>query len=118
MAGKTSWDSSAEYSSAKSGVIGLTRAVAMDLAAYNVTVNAICPGNTLTDMVKKDVAPSIGGRNGLTAEEWVKMRSSDAPLKRMAEPWEMGGVAAFLASQDSRFITGQSIEVDGGLIMS
>ncbi|MEI8131307.1 MAG: SDR family oxidoreductase [Leptolinea sp.] len=39
-------------------------------------------------------------------------------MKRIAEPWEIGGVAAFLASQDSRFITGQSIEVDGGLIMS
>jgi len=118
MAGKTSWDSSAEYSSAKSGVIGLTRAVAMDMAPYNVTVNAICPGNTLTDMVTKDVAPQVGGRSGLSPEEWLKMRSTDAPLKRLAEPWEIGGVAAFLASQDSRFITGQSIEVDGGLIMS
>jgi len=118
MAGKTSWSCSAEYSSAKSGVIGLTRAVAMDLAAYHVTVNAICPGNTLTDMVVKDVAPQVGGRDGLSPEEWIKRRANDSPLKRIAEPWEMGGVAAFLASQDARYITGQAIEVDGGLIMS
>ncbi len=118
MAGKTSWPSSAEYSSAKSGVIGLTRAVAMDLAAYSVTVNAICPGNTLTDMVRHDVAPTVGGRDGVAPDEWIKLRAQDCPLKRIAEPWEMGGVAAFLASDDARYITGQSIEVDGGMIMS
>ncbi|MDZ4159661.1 MAG: SDR family NAD(P)-dependent oxidoreductase [Anaerolineaceae bacterium] len=118
MAGKTSWSCSAEYSSAKSGVIGLTRAVAMDMAPYSVTVNAICPGNTLTDMVTKDVAPQVGGRDGLAPDQWIKMRTNDCPLKRIAEPWEMGGVAAFLASEDARYITGQSIEVDGGLIMS
>jgi NAD(P)-dependent dehydrogenase (short-subunit alcohol dehydrogenase family) len=118
MAGKTSWNCSAEYSSAKSGVIGLTRAVAMDMAPYNVTVNAICPGNTLTDMVRKDVAPAVGGRDGIDPEEWIKMRANDCPLKRIAEPWEMGGVAAFLASQDARYVTGQAIEVDGGMIMS
>jgi NAD(P)-dependent dehydrogenase (short-subunit alcohol dehydrogenase family) len=118
MAGKTSWDCSAEYSSAKSGVIGLTRAVAMDMAPYGVTVNAICPGNTMTDMVKHDVAPAVGGRLGMTPEEWIRLRAGDAPLKRIAEPWEMGGVAAFLASNDARYITGQAIEVDGGIIMS
>jgi len=118
MAGKTSWSCSAEYSSSKSGVIGLTRAVAMDMAAYSVTVNAICPGNTLTDMVTKDVAPAVGGRDGIPPDEWVKMRANECPLKRIAEPWEMGGVAAFLASEDAGYITGQAIEVDGGMIMS
>jgi NAD(P)-dependent dehydrogenase (short-subunit alcohol dehydrogenase family) len=118
MAGKTSWPCSAEYSSAKSGVIGLTRAVAMDMAPYSVTVNAICPGNTLTDMVKYDVAPQVGGRDGVAPDDWIKMRANDCPLKRIAEPWEMGGVAAFLASEDARYITGQAIEVDGGMIMS
>jgi NAD(P)-dependent dehydrogenase (short-subunit alcohol dehydrogenase family) len=118
MAGKTSWSASAEYSSAKSGVIGLTRAVAMDMAPYLVTVNAICPGNTVTDMVKKDVAPAVGGRDGVAPDEWLRLRANDCPLKRMAEPWEMAGVAAFLASADARYITGQSLEVDGGMIMS
>jgi NAD(P)-dependent dehydrogenase (short-subunit alcohol dehydrogenase family) len=117
MAGKTSWSASAEYSASKSGVIGLTRSVAMELAPYGATANAVCPGNTLTDMVH-NVAGMVGGRDGLNAEEWLKMRANDCPMKRLAEPWEIAGVVAFLASQDSRYLTGQAIEVDGGLVMS
>lgn len=117
MAGKTSFPASAEYSAAKSGVIGLTRSVAMDLAPYGVTANAVCPGNTLTEMVR-NVAAEVGARNDMTAEEWLQMRANDCPMKRLAEPWEIAGVVAFLASADSRYITGQAIEVDGGLVMS
>ncbi len=117
MAGKTSFPASAEYSASKSGVIGLTRAVAMDLAPYGVTANAICPGNTLTEMVER-VAERAGAKDGLSAEAWLKMRTADCPLGRLAEPWEIAGVAAFLASEDARYITGQAIEVDGGMVMS
>lgn len=117
MAGKTSFPASAEYSASKSGVIGLTRSVAMDMAPYGVTVNAVCPGNTITDMVK-NVAAEVGARNGMTAEEWLQMRANDCPMKRLAEPWEIAGVVAFLASADSRYLTGQAIEVDGGMVMS
>ena len=117
MAGKTSWPSSAEYSASKSGVIGLTRSVAVELAPYGITCNAICPGNTLTDMVR-GVAVQVGGRDGMTPEEWLAMRAKDSPAGRIAEPWEIGGVAAFLASNDARYINGQAIEVDGGMIMS
>jgi NAD(P)-dependent dehydrogenase (short-subunit alcohol dehydrogenase family) len=117
MAGKTSWPGSAEYSASKSGVIGLTRSVAMELAPYSATANAVCPGNTLTEMVK-NVAAQVGSREGLTAEEWLEMRANDCPMKRLAQPWEIAGVVAFLASEDSRYITGQAIEVDGGMIMS
>lgn len=117
MAGKTSWPWTESYSASKSGVIGLTRSVAMEMAESGVTVNAICPGNTLTEMVKK-VAADVGGRDGMTPDEWLAMRANDCPMKRIAEPWEMAGVAAFLASEDSRYLTGQAIEVDGGLVMS
>jgi NAD(P)-dependent dehydrogenase (short-subunit alcohol dehydrogenase family) len=117
MAGKTSWPGSAEYSASKSGVIGLTRSVAMELAPYGATANAICPGNTLTEMIK-NVASQVGSREGMSAEEWLEMRANDCPMKRLAEPWEIAGVVAFLASEDSRYITGQAIEVDGGMIMS
>jgi NAD(P)-dependent dehydrogenase (short-subunit alcohol dehydrogenase family) len=117
MAGKTSWPASAEYSAAKSGVIGLTRSVAMELAPYGATANAVCPGNTVTDMVQ-NVAGIIGGRDGVNTEEWLAARANDCPMKRMAEPWEIAGVVAFLASQDSRYLTGQAIEVDGGMVMS
>jgi NAD(P)-dependent dehydrogenase (short-subunit alcohol dehydrogenase family) len=117
MAGKTSFPNSAEYSASKSGVIGLTRSVAMELGPYGVTANAICPGNTLTDMVRS-VAATVGGGMGMTGEAWLEMRANDTALKRLAEPWEMAGVIAFLASEDARYITGQSIEVDGGIILS
>ncbi len=117
MAGKTSWVASAEYSASKSGVIGLTRSVAMELAPYGATANAVCPGNTLTDMVR-GVAERVGVLEGLTGEEWLQMRANDCPMKRLAEPWEMAGVIAFLASADARYLTGQAIEVDGGMIMS
>ena len=117
MAGKTSWPASAEYSASKSGVIGLTRSVAMELAPYGATANAICPGNTRTEMVK-NVASQVAPRDGLTTEEWLQLRANDCPMKRMAEPWEIAGVAAFLASPDSRYMTGQALEVDGGMVMS
>jgi len=117
MAGKTSWVASAEYSASKSGVIGLTRSVAMELAPFGATANAVCPGNTLTDMVR-GVASKVGALDGMSGEDWLKMRANDCPMKRIAEPWEIAGVVAFLASKDSRYLTGQALEVDGGLIMS
>jgi NAD(P)-dependent dehydrogenase (short-subunit alcohol dehydrogenase family) len=116
MAGKTSWDASAQYSASKSGVIGLTRSVAMELARYGATANALCPGNTMTPMVK-GVAAVVGGRDGVGVEEWLRLRALDCPMKRLARPEEMAGIVAFLASEDSRYITGQSISADGGMIM-
>ena len=117
MAGQTSWPATAAYSASKSGVIGLTRSVAMELAPYGVTVNAVCPGHVLTPMMQR-VAEKAGPRDGMTAETWLQMRAQDCPQKRMAEPWEIAGVVAFLASDDARYITGQAIEADGGMVMS
>jgi NAD(P)-dependent dehydrogenase (short-subunit alcohol dehydrogenase family) len=117
MAGKTSWPNSAEYSATKSGVIGLTRSAAMELGPYGVTVNAICPGNTLTPMLHK-VAAEVGAPAGMTGEEWLEMRAKDTALRRLAQAWEIAGVIAFLASEDARYLTGQAIEVDGGLVLS
>lgn len=117
MAGKTSWPASAQYSAAKSGVIGLTRSVAMELAPYSITANAVCPGNTMTEMVE-GVAQTIAGRDGMSASDWLKLRSQDCPMKRFALPEEIAGVVAFLASPDAAYITGQAIEVDGGMVMA
>ena len=117
MAAKTSWPFTAEYSATKSGVVGITRSAAMELGPHGITVNAVCPGNTLTDMVRK-VAHEIGATVGMTAQEWLDMRADDTALKRLADPAEIAGVVAFLASDDARYLTGQAIEVDGGLVLS
>jgi NAD(P)-dependent dehydrogenase (short-subunit alcohol dehydrogenase family) len=89
----------------------------MELGPHGITANAVCPGNTVTAMVRS-VAAEIGAELDMTGEEWLAMRANDTALKRLAEPWEVAGLIAFLASDDSRYITGQSIEVDGGLILS
>ena len=117
MAAKTSWPFSAEYSGTKSGVVGVTRSAAMELGPHGITVNAVCAGNTLTDMVRK-VAGEIGPTVGMTADEWLDMRANDTAVKRLAQPEEIAGVVAFLASDDARYLTGQAIEVDGGLVLS
>ena len=117
MAAKTSWPFSAEYSATKSGVVGITRSAAMELGPHGVTVNAVCAGNTLTDMVRR-VAAEIGPTVGMTGQEWLDMRANDTAVKRLARPEEIAGVVAFLASEDARYLTGQAIEVDGGLVLS
>jgi NAD(P)-dependent dehydrogenase (short-subunit alcohol dehydrogenase family) len=116
MAGKTSRPATAEYSASKSAVIGLTRSVALDMAPYGVTVNAVCPGNTLTDMLRQ-VAATVGPREGMTAEEWLDQRARDCPLGRLATPDEVAGPVAFLASDGARYYTGQSISIDGGMVL-
>jgi NAD(P)-dependent dehydrogenase (short-subunit alcohol dehydrogenase family) len=116
MAGKTSWPATAEYSASKAAVLGLTRSVALDMAPYGVTVNAVCPGNTLTDMLHQ-VAASVGRREGMTTEEWLRQRASDCPLGRLATPDEIAGPVAFLASDEARYYTGQSISIDGGMVL-
>ena len=117
MSGKTSYPATMEYSASKSGIIGLTRSVAMELAPFGVTGNTICPGNTKTRMLDQ-VAEVVAAQEQMTPGEWLAQRAKDAPLGRFAEPAEIAGVAAFLASQDARYITGQAIEVDGGMVLS
>jgi NAD(P)-dependent dehydrogenase (short-subunit alcohol dehydrogenase family) len=116
MAGKTSWSGTAEYSASKSAVIGLTRSVALDMAPFGVTVNAVCPGNTDTDMVRQ-VAATVGPQDGLAPDEWLEARAADCPLKRLATPDEIAGPIAFLASDEARYLTGQAISIDGGMVL-
>jgi NAD(P)-dependent dehydrogenase (short-subunit alcohol dehydrogenase family) len=113
IAGKISWPATAEYSASKSAVIGLTRSVALDMAPYGVTVNAVCPGFTLTPMLRK-VAANKGSPEGMTVDDWLHRLTAQIPLGRLATPDEIAGPVAFLASEEARYYTGQAISVDGG----
>lgn len=91
------------YSASKAGLVGLTKSLAKEVASYNIRVNAIAPGYIDTDMVK-----------GLK-EDYKKELLKNIPMNRFGMPEEVAKVAAFLASDKSRYITGQVISIDGGL---
>jgi len=118
-AGKQASADGAAYSASKFAVIGLTQASAMDLAPHGITVNAVCPGPINTDRMnywERDQA----AQRGLTQEEFraqVVAASADrTPLGRIAEPEDVANLVAFLAGSDSSLITGQSYNVNGGIL--
>jgi meso-butanediol dehydrogenase / (S,S)-butanediol dehydrogenase / diacetyl reductase len=106
------------YAASKFGVIGITQSLAKELAADGITVNAFCPGIIETDMwTYNDAAwgKLLGDyRPGELMKEWV----NNIPMKRAGRAEDVAGLVAFLASEDAAYITGQTINVDGGLIMS
>ena len=91
-----------DYAAAKMGVVGFTRALARELAPYRINVNAVCPGAIRTR-----------AHDRLPAAVIDRVRTS-VPMGYVAEPEDVAGVVAFLASDDARYITGQSILIDGG----
>ena len=106
------------YAASKFGVLGITQSLAKEVARENITVNAICPGIIDTDMwAYNDAAWGrlLGDYNpGELMAEWVK----NIPMGRAGTGADVSGLVAFLASADAAYITGQTINVDGGLIMS
>jgi 3-oxoacyl-[acyl-carrier protein] reductase len=95
----------ANYVAAKSGVIGLTKTTAKELASRNITVNAIAPGFITTDMTDK-LSDEVKG-------EMLKQ----IPLARLGEPKDIAKMTAFLASDDASYITGQTLHINGGMVM-
>ncbi|WP_040204955.1 3-oxoacyl-[acyl-carrier-protein] reductase [Neobacillus jeddahensis] len=95
----------ANYVAAKAGVIGLTKTTAKELASRNITVNAIAPGFITTDMTDK-----------LSDEVKAEMLKQ-IPLARLGEPKDIAKMTAFIASDDSSYITGQTFHIDGGMVM-
>lgn len=95
----------ANYVAAKAGVIGLTKTTAKELASRGITANAIAPGFITTDMTDK------------LPEDLKAEMLEQIPLARLGQPKEVAKVAVFLASDDSNYLTGQTLHVDGGMVM-
>lgn len=110
------------YAASKMGVIGITQSLAHELAPWNITVNAFCPGIIESEMwdyndrVWGEILSTEQKRygKGELMAEWVE----GIPMKRAGKPEDVAGLVAFLASDDARYLTGQTINIDGGLIMS
>ena len=103
----------ANYCSTKAGVLGYTRALALDLAPYNVRVNSVSPGATDTPMLQSDVAKQARDR-GLSYESVKKEFEEEGVLGRWATPDEIANGILFLASGESSYITGADLRIDGG----
>jgi D-sorbitol dehydrogenase (acceptor) len=103
----------AVYAASKSGVVSVTRSMAIELAETGITVNALAPGIIDTDMWELIDAQS-GDLRHVAKGETFRNRSSLIPMKRPGRPDEVANVAAFLASSESDYITGQTIYIDGG----
>lgn len=101
----------AHYTTAKGGLLGLTKALARELAPWGITVNAIAPGLVETEMT----TASLSGRQGDARAEFDK-RAALTPLKRLATPRDLAYAVAFLASDEAAMITGQAYNINGGTL--
>ncbi len=98
----------AAYVASKTGLVGFTRECAREFAAYNIRVNAVCPGVIITEMT------AHLRQNEAQMKKWLE----DIPQGRLGEPDDVTGLVLFLCSDDARYITGQAFNVDGGKVMS
>ncbi len=94
------------YAASKAGINGFIRNVAIELAEHNITVNGVEPGNILTE-----------GMMEVVGQEYVRMNEAVIPMGRLGEPEDIGYAMTFLASDEAKYITGQTIIVDGGQIL-
>lgn len=109
--------SSVAYAASKGAVLGMTKLAALQLARHNINVNAICPGVTRTALSDANLA-ARAQQEGVSVEEMERRRAEFIPLKRVNEAEDIAAMVVFLASSGARNITGQSFNVDGGLIPS
>ena len=116
LAGKIGSRNNLPYNASKAAVISITKSLALAHAADGIRVNCVCPGFVETDMWTL-VAREQGALMGLSPEEFTRQRAAQVPLGRMERPEDVATVIAFLASGRSGYMTGQAINVTGGVIM-
>jgi len=115
MAAKVAYTNEVAYCSSKSAVLGLTRALGVELGSQGITVNAICPGPIETEMLK-NTYQSLANQNNMTLAEWQVEILKTIPVGRYGRPADIAGLVAFLASDDAAFINAQAINIDGGMV--
>lgn len=115
-AGLTGYPYIAAYCASKHGLIGLTRALARELAGRDVTVNAVCPGYTDTEMVQAAVE-NIRAKTGRTEEQALAALTEHNPQRRLIQPAEIANTVAWLCLPGTESVTGQSIVLAGGELM-
>ena len=116
VASKVGFNYMTAYAASKHGVLGLTRSLAVELNPYHITVNAVCPGYVDTPMTDAAVA-NIVARTGRSESESRQYLEGVNPQSRLIAPEEVAAVVVMLADENARGITGQAINVDGGLVM-
>jgi 3-oxoacyl-[acyl-carrier protein] reductase len=103
--------------SIRSSVIGLAKSLSFELAKDGIRVNNVLPGAIMTDRQREMLALQ-SARSGKSVEEIVRLREAAIPLGRFGEPEDLGNMIAFLASERARYVTGVTVQVDGGLVRS
>jgi NAD(P)-dependent dehydrogenase (short-subunit alcohol dehydrogenase family) len=116
MAGKTGSRTNLPYNASKAAVISITKSLALAHAADGIRVNCVCPGFVETDMWTA-VTREQSALLGLSPEDFHRQRAAQVPLGRMERPEDVANVIGFLASDRAGYMTGQAINVTGGLVM-
>jgi meso-butanediol dehydrogenase / (S,S)-butanediol dehydrogenase / diacetyl reductase len=106
----------ADYVASKFAVLGLTQAMAFELAPHGIRVNCVCPGFVATPMQTRELQWEADLR-GISPEEVKQMWINDTPLRRLQTPHDVAKAVAFLVSDDAEFITGEALSVNGGAFM-
>jgi len=106
----------ADYVASKFGVVGLTQAMAFELAEHGIRVNSVCPGYVQTPMQERELAWEAQLR-GVEPTDVERLWVQDTPLGRLERPEDVARVVAFLAGEDAAFMTGEAVAVNGGAFM-